>query len=554
MTDFNIAPAVATKPDHADLDDSFSILNSSMNQGAFRVLRENKHIAFKARLGRHELFDAFLAAFPEETRQEHNCNCCRDFLRVYGDLITVEEDGTQKSVLWDEELYEGQYQAPIRAMRQLVEAAKIDKVFYTHRDQVDLGIAQKGGYIHFCLLATHFHTGPSMAKAVGAQMLDTKQDYIFLKTSVQEFSQTSIELAIKLFTDDVQLKHYPRHLANLQWLSELRAKVKHSPVSEQLIWREVATQPPGRVRLKNTVMGEFLKALDEGTAVNIAKRAFLAMVDPKDYLRPKAAPAAGNIEQAERIVKSLGIERSLERRWARLEDIPAAVYKWAPTVPETPIVESSVFGHLAAKFTDKVAEPGVIDGGKLTWERFEADVMPAAKSIELFVDAQRRDNFATLVTAVHADAPPIHYWDSPDARNPVSAYAYNGGSFPAMWNMPVPFIGARIPVIGVIPQPSQWNEDPAADKDESDDWRMLILKGARDVTGMRHLGLFPANMRKELFEIRATIEAYSGSKGLEGGEDGMAGVVISGGSASMSYRLYVSDGKFTTQYVIDRYK
>lgn len=555
MSDLTIQPATGLKLDHVELDESFLHLNAHLANTVWNRLGQNKFHAFQTRLGRNDLFDAYLAAFPDAIRQEHNCNCCKAFLRAVGGLVTIDAEGKQSSVLWDENMHDEPYKASVRAMRLLVEKATVDKVFYAPSISAYMatvfGAEKKGGYAHFCLSVNHFRLAPTAAKSTGSQMLDSKQDYIFLKKSMQEFSNQSLDLAIKLFANDVHLKHYPRHLANLVWLQELRAKVKHSSVGKQLIWREVASQPPGRIRLRNTVMGTLLLGLDAGVATEVVKKAFLAMVDPKDYMRPKAAPSVGNIEQAERIVKTLGIERSLERRWARLDEIPAAAYLWQPSVPEAAAQEGGVFGHLAPKSTGQSAASTAIDGGIMTWARFEAEVLPHAKTVEMVMEVHRSYNFVSLTTAVHPDAPPILRWDSLEARNPFSGYAYAGGSRPSAWNLPVSAIMSRVPILGIVPQPETWNR--AAGEADVGASRILILEGARDMTGFRNLALFPANMREELYEIRATIEAHSASKGLEGGEEGMGGVSFGDGTVDFNYRLFVTDGKFTTSYLIDRY-
>jgi hypothetical protein len=50
------------------------------------------------------LWEAYLAAIPEETRQSNNCGSCRRFVERFGHLVTLDETGNQRSPFWNEHL------------------------------------------------------------------------------------------------------------------------------------------------------------------------------------------------------------------------------------------------------------------------------------------------------------------------------------------------------------------------------------------------------------------------------------------------------------------
>jgi hypothetical protein len=76
---------------------------------------------------------------------------------------------------------------------------------------------------------------------------------------------------------------------------------------------------------------------------------------PLQYMRPTAAPSAGNVADAERIIAALRAEGALERRFARLEDIEAL---WRPSAPAPPTKTPGIFGHLLRRDADDVRDLG----------------------------------------------------------------------------------------------------------------------------------------------------------------------------------------------------
>lgn len=70
-------------------------------------------------------------------------------------------------------------------------------------------------------------------------------------------------------------------------------------------------------------------------------------------MRPTAAPSAGNVAQAEKVVAALRSAGALSRRFAKLEDIQT-IWKWtAPATPQR--ANGGVFGHI--KTREEVEQP-----------------------------------------------------------------------------------------------------------------------------------------------------------------------------------------------------
>lgn len=93
------------------------------------------------------------------------------------------------------------------------------------------------------------------------------------------------------------------------------------------------------------MIGTLLKDVATGMDFATVSARFASKMHPLKYQRPQAAPRVGNIADAEKIVAQLGIARSLERRFARIDEIDT-LWKYRP-VPEVPD-RVRVFSRLVA--------------------------------------------------------------------------------------------------------------------------------------------------------------------------------------------------------------
>lgn len=93
----------------------------------FTILQAQADL-FEVNLPKGVLNDAYLAALPEELRQEHTCNCCRSFLNNYGNVVAL-KDG-RVLTLWDFEV-EYPYHNVSTALHKLVSEAAICDYFVT---------------------------------------------------------------------------------------------------------------------------------------------------------------------------------------------------------------------------------------------------------------------------------------------------------------------------------------------------------------------------------------------------------------------------------------
>lgn len=136
---------------------------------------------------------------------------------------------------------------------------------------------------------------------------------------------------------------------------------------------------------------------------------------PTNYKRPTSVVTKSMIEAAQKKVKELGIEKSLSRDYAKLDDI---------TVNNVLFVNRDLSEQVG--IFDKLKENIVINPKKFSKveeigiEDFISKVLPTAKSVQVLVEQKHEPNLVTLTKSKYEDAPNIFKW------NNNFAWAYNG--------------------------------------------------------------------------------------------------------------------------------
>lgn len=494
---------------------------------------------------RHDtaLWDAYLNSFPADERQFHNCSCCRTFVQRYGSLVVV-KDGRTIPAVWDVTDAPELYKSAVEAMARLVRRAKVTGVFLS--ESIELG--QRSTRTETCTWHHFAVTNPRVfqrtVKSAKQAMAEKREDHNTVARALGEFTPTMLQTAVQLLKSDA-LYRSEKVLGAAEWLLKVseERRTLTGELRENALWREIALAPAGFCHPRSSMLGSLLEDIAKGLPYEDVSRMFAAKMHPLSYQRPQAAPSAGNIAQAEKLVEQMGLAPSLKRRFARLDEVQSL---WKAT-PKALVVEGSggVFAHLTPK-SEAPSSTLRIPPQTMTWEKFLRTVLPDARSIEL--NAPAHGNYCALVTAEDPESPPILQWDRLDRRNPVSWYLYNGGSTVGHWNITV---GWR-KVNAITEQPSSWF---GAKLEHQGSGVLFILDGARDTRSAgTGLALFPETLKSELREVRSTIESFSNKGTISGAEEASAcGLVMQKSSSRGDIHLRVVGATgVTSEYRIDR--
>lgn len=460
-----------------------------------------------------DLWSIYLQSFDDPVeRQVHNCHCCRHFIERFGGLAVINEDGSLVSAVWNEDDAPDSYKAAVRAMATAVRRAKVTGVFLSS-DKV-WGTPRTGAWQHLSVVPPASCVFRKRTQTAGQARAEKKEDFLNVMRALGEFLPAHLDLALTLLRSD-SLYRSEKVIGPAEWLRSLhtaRENVKGSARWSNLVWRAVATAPAGFCHPRSSMIGTLLEDIAAGKDFDEVSRAFKAKMHPLSYRRPKAAPAIATIEQAEKVVKQMGLALSLERRFCRLDEV-TALWRTRPPTPEAPA--DGVFGHLRKSKSDPIIMD--LPAQVITWDKFQRTVLPTADRIE--VQAPASGPYSAFVTAVHPDAPPILQWDREDARNPVSWYFWANGSSASQFGL-----AARCfyDVPAVTLKPSMWN----GGNEHQGKGVMFIIDKARE-SRVCGAALFPEILKSELHGVRSVLEAHSRESTISGmHEPHVAGIML----------------------------
>lgn len=483
------------------------------------------------------LMSVYLDAMPAE-RQVHTCSACARFLRMYGGLVTVDERGVQWPLFWNLACVGGFYTPVIAALREKITRAKIKSQFFSSESIWGTPGPDAKGWTHMAVKPAREQLYSKMDKTPGQAMAASRENYRTVMMALADFKAPLLDEAIRVLKADA-LSRSERFINPLQWLRDLQDRPKGKE-GNNLVWRAIATAPEGFCHPRASMTGSLLEDIAKGMDFDTVKKRWETKMHPLQYQRPQAAPTAGNIKAAEELVSKLGLARSLERRYARFDELIKA---WEPCLGLASLEKltkgQGVFGHLKAKGEDNRLE---VTTPPMTWRKFAEQVLPDVKLLQLYTPL--RGNYLGFTTATHADAPPILKWDFEENRYPVAWYVYHNGSPAHQWGLAT---HTYVNVLGIVPNPEIWMKPTEHLTDSS---VTFVLEGARDTVNSG-LALFPECLKSELHGIRATVEAYSKAGKLSGKEDAAAGYVINKSAAQCKLRAFVNGG--WSVYQIDRW-
>lgn len=479
------------------------------------------------------LFDLYLDSLPAE-RQVHNCHACRRFIEAYGGLAVISDQGALTSAVWHGEV-PGFYQSTFAALAGRVAKARVKGVFLSK--EATWGTPRTGDYTHLAVQAPPQMVYKGRALTAGQSMAAKREDYKTVVTALGDFKPHALDEALRILKADA-LARSEKFIAPVQWLRDLHDRPR-GRAGENLLWRAIAVSPDGYCHPRSSVTGSLLEDIIEGLPFEDIKRKFNAKLGPLQYQRPQAPPSAGNIKAAEELFAKMGLEPALHRRFARLEELPLI---WEPKGGAKPEARGGIFGHLTPKGETTVGQ-AMLPVSTMTWEKFARTILPEATDLRLLAPASGR--YIALVTAEHADAPPILKWDRPEERNPVSWYVYPTGSPARQWGLEG---NSWVEVTGITRFPSLYGSQPMPFLGEG---VVAVLKGAVD---SRQAGnaLFPELLSTEVHSVRSTIEAFSRGQTIGGREQASAcGYDIRKDAAATMLRAQVNGG--WQEFRIDRW-
>lgn len=415
-------------------------------QNNFKELQKTK--LFSVTIDRELIWEKYLSGFAEEVRQEHNCNCCKSFLRQFGSIVTIKDNKIVSLWDFDDAVLESteldEYGQSIQNLREYIHSLPITDVFLNSFAKCgtdkNFDSKRQRNWKHFFIELPREYV-ESNVDTLLSEARSSKQVF---KRSLDELTIDATETVLELIAQNslYRGKEYKNVLNTFLKLQKDYKKVSANE-TDNFCW--VKSNGAGMVaHIRNTAIGTLLIDLSEGLDLEDAVKKYERVVAPANYKRPTALASKKQIEQAKATLTELGLLGSLNRRFARESDLNVNdvlyTYKASPV--------QDVFGELAKEVTVNPKTLHKVE--EISIEDFIQKVLPTAKSVEVLFENSHQPNLVSLITAEDKDTPSLFKWDNP------FSWSYNKGVADSMKEN-VKAAGGKVD--GALRFSIQWNEN-----------------------------------------------------------------------------------------------
>lgn len=424
---------------------NFEYFNNEIKKQFVNMCKTGK--LFRVDITGQSLWDTYLASFKDEKifrdpeSSEHNCNCCKNFVRRYGNIVSINSEGNLESIFSNIGDV-GEYTTSVQTINVLIKTKKIINVFFETYNELNINLnyeacnktqpsyklgiesnfkkynkeeVDKFGVVnitdvytfnHFCIDLPKQFVDFS-GKSIEAIMAHYRDKYSVFKRTMEEIPLDTLNL-VKDLINQGSLLDGTAHLHAVEQMIPF-AEAKLLGYSNNDYWDATYLLDERIAKFKNTLIGVLCTELAEGMELNKACLNWNKRVDPINYHKATAPITQKQIEEAKRFVEENDYVESFTRRLATIDDIKVSEILHSNvndgTVKSISIfdgIKSTSTQHKKSKF-DKVEEISI--------DKFMSDILPTCTSIEAYLNNNMEGNLCVLTTTDAAyESKPIFKW------------------------------------------------------------------------------------------------------------------------------------------------
>ena len=372
-----------------------------------------------------DLYDTYLKSFPEGTnpvfraRTEHDCSCCKGFIRRVGNVVVINGEGKVQTI-WDDaaKTAPAPYNTVAQALRDRVLAAPIDNLFRVLTKEVSFGVAQNRSQDKTTLKVTtwdHFYTGeiPAALRCAspGEVCGSFRTTVEVFERGLTELSPSAVDMVLDLINSNA-LYRGEEHKGAVKKFREAQRAYLALPEKDRRTFAWAHSGDPA-ARFRNTVIGTLVVDLSEGVDMEAAVRSFESKVAPTNYKRTTALITPMMIAKAMETLRELDLESALERRFATLKDISVNDVLWVDGAAK-PLMKGGIadvlMAHARSTGAGSVVDPNRAE--EIALDDFMARVLPGATGLELLFKNEHIGNLMALTAPVHPEPKHLFKWDN----------------------------------------------------------------------------------------------------------------------------------------------
>ena len=456
---------------------------SKMNVNQVRDLMENhfmemiqesgRHL-FVTQCNKHEMWELFQDSFPEgentlfKERRKWECACCKHFFHVMCNVVAIDDNYNLVSI-WDMNTKNEDWQLIFDALSNYIHShEKIIGIFI--HDEVRVGIPSSkieytdpinlekiriGEFRHFYMdlpenLIWSRKQHQSSIAAIRGEANDKKDA---LKRALTEFTNDAISDVLDMINTNSLYKGEEWKY----WIREfkdLKAEFEACENKDFFAWKK-SCMIEGLAKIRNTSIGTLLVDLSEGTPIEDAVKRYEKITAPENYRRSAPIFTTKMLNQAKEVLIELGLENSLGRRFAVIDDININDILYANVDSARKMKGNSVIDNVFAEMTHEAISSKPKDFRnipEISINQFVQEFLPNATNIEAYVENRHSANMVSLIAPVDEAAPPITKWGN------NFGWAYSGNVTDSLMKERVKASGGAVE--GDLRFSIQWNENP----------------------------------------------------------------------------------------------
>lgn len=403
---------------------------------------------FRVDVSGQAVWDAYLKSFSNDPifrdpeSSEHNCNLCNNFVRRYGNIVSINNKFEIVSI-FDVEV-EGEYKETAKILSKLIRSGKVKDVFFETYDSLNslnyekcskhastfkLGLAEnhkmyskeeaeKYGVVKEGEVRTFNHMHLDLPKEFVSQTNDSIESIMNNYRAPKEVFQRAMEEipldTLNLVRDLIKqgsLLDGETHLYKVEEFIKFKIVYDNDLVKNQKDnWCWVTSHKLPIAKFKGELIGTFCTELAEGKEINEACKVWNIRVDPANYMKAVAPITKRQIEEAQKFVQENGYEESFDRRFATLQDVKVSEILHV-NVGDNKIKSVSLFDNVKATSTRH--KRNEFDGvEEVTIDKFMKDILPTVTGVEVLLKNNHLGNMVSLTTANQPESKKIFKWNN----------------------------------------------------------------------------------------------------------------------------------------------
>ena len=419
-------------------------------------LTKNPTPVFVTTLTKEDIWDAYLKAFPEGTnpifreRTEHDCSCCRNFIKNLGRVVTLRPDGSYQTV-WDVEA-EGEYAVVAAALSDLIRQHPIESIYRTKEPSYGAKVTYEAPEDGSPQLTWHHFYGATpkhlQHASPGEAIGEVTAIHQVFGRGLAEFTLEALE-QVEDFITSGNLYRGEEHLQAVKDFTALKRLYDATPAEKRdvFVWQNIRKTA---TRFRNTVIGTLVQDLVEGVDAETAVGRFESKVAPQNYKRTSAVITQGMVDKALAQLRDLGLESAVHRRFATVHDVSVNDVLYVDRSMR-PHMRDTLAGLLAGAVRPKKRSSGGSSAVDISVEEFISNVLPGAEQVEIILDHAHLGNFVSLTAPTDPGAGRLFSWDN------GFAWSYDGDIADSEMRKAVRAAGGRVD--GAFRFTHSWNYD-----------------------------------------------------------------------------------------------